>query len=77
MIYAIIALVWIISAVFIFGATLAYWQGEFPTIAAMQYGPDVRKAWVMVFVAGIGGPVGALLIFLLLGFLKHGLIYRT
>ena len=77
MIYAIIALVWIVSAVFIFGATLAYFQRAFPMIAVIERDSAVRLAWKMVFFAGAAGPLGALMIFLSAGFLKHGLMYKA
>ena len=77
MIYALLALVWIISAVFIYGATLAYLQRGFPAIAEAHYRQDINKALIFAVLAGMLGPLGVLPVFLFADFLKRGLMYRA
>jgi len=46
--------IWIVLGILAFGLELAYWQGEYPTLAKKHFHEDRR----MAFLAAVLGPVG-------------------
>lgn len=64
----VIGIFWIISAIFVYGFTFAYFQKEWPSIATELYYEDVEVAITMA----VFGPIG-LLVLLATGSMKHGM----
>lgn len=68
--WAALAVVWIACGIFNYGASLAFWQRKFPTIAYEQRRADVHFAlWTALL-----GPIGLIPVFL---DWKHGFMWTT
>lgn len=73
MIIALIILAWAVCGVFTYGAILAYFQREFPSIATAQFKEDVKNAF---FIALVAGPVSFIVCFFFTDFFKHGFMWK-
>lgn len=68
MFLGILIVVWILCGIFVFGATFADFQGEFPTIAADRRQTHLEYAAVM----SAFGLVGAFVVLISTKGLRHG-----